>query len=271
MNQIALDLGFIQIYWYSIFIFIALFIGGSLAIKEAKKFNIPEDFIVNMLFWGIPLAIIGARGYYVAFNWNYYSVNIIDIFKIWEGGLAIHGGILLCLIWILIYTKKYSINTLRILDISVISLIIGQAIGRWGNFFNQEAYGIATTQEFLQKLHIPNFIINGMNIDGVYYQPTFLYESLWTFLGFLILILIRKYRYLKLGHLTSLYLMWYSFGRFFIESLRTDSLMLGQFRIAQLVSMILFVIGLVVFISISRGSRFNNLYNEGENINESTI
>lgn len=271
MNPIALDLSFFQIYWYSVFIFIALFIGGSLAIKEAKKFDISEDFVINMLFWGVPIAIIGARAYYVFFNWNYYSTNIIDMFKIWEGGLAIHGGILLCTAWIIFYANKYKIKTLRILDITVVGLIIGQSIGRWGNFFNQEAYGIATNKEFLQNLHIPNFIIQGMNIDGIFYQPTFLYESLWTLLGFLVLIIIRKYRYLKLGQLTSIYLMWYSLGRFFIESLRTDSLMLGQFKMAQVISIALFAIGLIIYLIVSRGSRFNSLYNEREQNNANAV
>ena len=124
------------------------------------------------------------------------------------------------------------------------------------------------SKTFLQNLHIPKFIIDGMNIYGKYYHPTFFYESLWAFIGFIILLLYRNYRYLKIGELTVLYLMWYSLGRFFIETLRTDSLMWGNFRVAQLVSVVLFAIGLIIFIVCRKGARFSNLYNEGNKTNE---
>jgi phosphatidylglycerol:prolipoprotein diacylglycerol transferase len=262
MNAIALDLGFIQIYWYSIIIFIALFIGGSFAIYEGKKFNIVEDFMINLLFWGVPIATIGSRLYYVLFNFTYYKNNPIEIMKVWEGGLAIHGAMIAGFIWLVMYTRRYKVNTLRMLDITTVSLLLGQAIGRWGNFFNQEAHGYEVSKAFLERLYIPNFIIEGMNIYGRYYHPTFLYESLWSFLGFLILIIYKRYRYLKIGELTGIYLMWYSLGRFFIETLRTDSLMFYNFRVAQLVSVALFIIGAILFISRRRQSRFANLYNE---------
>ena len=149
----------------------------------------------------------------------------------------------------MVYCKIKDVKAIRMTDIIVPSLILAQAIGRWGNFFNGEAHGPATTITNLQNLYVPDFIINGMNINGIYYHPTFLYESLWCLLGFLILILIRKfYKYLKTGQLTCVYLMWYSVGRLFIESLRTDSLMLGQFKVAQLVSLIMFIVGFVCFI-----------------------
>ena len=207
MNPILLDLGVIKIYWYSAMIFLGLLIGGWLILKEAERFNISEDFIVNLFFFTIPIAVIGARLYYVLFNWDYYSVNMSEIFMIWEGGLAIHGGMLFGLLWIIFYTKKYKVNTFRILDMIVIGLIIGQAIGRWGNFFNGEAHGTATTLEHLQSLHIPEFIINGMNIGGTYYLPTFLYESIWCLLGFIILLVIRRLKYIKIGQTTAVYLI----------------------------------------------------------------
>ena len=125
------------------------------------------------------------------------------------------------------------------LDMIVVGLIIGQAIGRWGNFFNGEAHGPATTLEFLQKLHLPEFIINGMNIGGVYYQPTFLYESLWCLIGFVVLLIIRRTKYIKVGQLTGIYLIWYSIGRFFIEGLRTDSLMIGSIKVSALLSFVI--------------------------------
>lgn len=266
MNPVLLDLGFIKIYWYSIMILLGIFIGGSLIIKESKRFKIPEDYIVNMILYTIIFGIIGARLYYVIFNWDYYGTNIIDIFKVWEGGLAIHGGILFGLITIIIYTKKYNVKTLRMLDIIVVGLIIGQAIGRWGNFFNGEAHGAATTLEFLNSLHLPKFIINGMHINGVYYHPTFLYESLWNLIGFIVLLLFRKRYYNKIGQTTGLYLIWYGIGRFFIEGMRTDSLMFGSFRMAQIISILFVIIGLIIIIIKSKGSKLENRYNDTQNI-----
>lgn len=268
MNPILLDLGVIKIYWYSAMIFLGLLIGGWLILKEAERFNISEDFIVNLFFFTIPIAVIGARLYYVLFNWDYYSVNMSEIFMIWEGGLAIHGGMLFGLLWIIFYTKKYKVNTFRILDMIVIGLIIGQAIGRWGNFFNGEAHGTATTLEHLQSLHIPEFIINGMNIGGTYYLPTFLYESIWCLLGFIILLVIRRLKYIKIGQTTAVYLIWYGIGRFIIEGMRTDSLLIGNFRQAQIISIIMVILGIVIFVLKGKGSKLDNQYNKMGDINE---
>ena len=143
-----------------------------------------------------------------------------------------------------------------------IPLMLGQAIGRWGNFFNSEAHGSATTLIELQSKHIPDFVIEGMRINGVYYHPTFFYESLWCLLGVIILLIVKHYKYLKVGELTCVYLMWYSVGRFFIEALRTDSLMLGGFKVAQLVSVGLFIIGLLALMILTRKSKFEDLYTE---------
>lgn len=261
MNPILFQIGPIVIYWYSLMIFIALFVGGSLALKECKKWKIEEDTIIDMFFYLIPISIIGARLYFVLFHYSYYSKNLLDIIKIWEGGLAIHGGMIAGLAWIVYYTKKYKINTIRMLDIIVTSLIIGQAIGRWGNFMNQEAYGSVTTLGVLKGLHIPKFIINGMLIGGKYHHPTFLYESIWCIIGFVLLIVWRNRKYTKLGSTTALYLIWYGIGRFLIESLRTDSLMLGNFKMAQIVSIIMVVLGVVIFRLINKTSKFDNLYN----------
>jgi len=232
MNPIFLDLGYFQIHWYSVIILAAFLIGGKLATVEAVKWKIPKEFMTNLFFYIIIFSLIGARLYYVAFNLDYYLSDPIKILKVWEGGLAIHGGIIVSLIVVIFYSKKYRVNTMRLLDILVVSLILGQAIGRWGNFFNMEAHGPVTTLEHLQSLHIPEFIINGMNIEGVYYEPTFLYESLACLLGFFILIIYRSMRYTKVGATTGLYFIWYGIIRFFIESLRTDSLMIGEFKIA---------------------------------------
>lgn len=261
MQKIALDLGFIQIYWYSLFIFLGALLATYFILKEAKKKKINEDFIINLIFYTIIWGIIGARLYYVLFNLDYYQTNPMEIFEIWNGGLAIHGAVITGGLFAIFYTKKYKVNTLQVFDISVVGLIIGQAIGRWGNFFNGEAHGVVTTFDNLKNLKIPEFIINGMFINGFYRVPTFLYESIWNFIGFIVLLLIRHfYKYLKIGHLSGIYLMWYSLGRIFIESMRTDSLMLGNFRVAQIVSIILFIIGLYLTFIRKNGTRLQNLY-----------
>ncbi len=264
MDRVALDLGFIQIYWYSIFVFLGIIAATFIILKETKKQKINEDFISNLIFYGILFGLIGARLYYVIFNLNYYIKYPIEIFEIWNGGLAIHGGILFGLITVILYTRKYHAKTLKVLDILVVGLILGQAIGRWGNFFNGEAYGAITTLDHLKHLGVPQFIINGMYINGAYRQPAFLYESIWDFFGFLTLIMVRRYKYLKTGQLTGIYLIWYSIGRFFIEGMRIDSLMLGNFRMAQIVSVLCLIVGITMLITCKKGTRFDNLYKDKE-------
>lgn len=262
MNPIFIQIGPISIYWYSIILLLAFLIGAFLALKESKKFQIESEEMYNLFFYLVPIVLIGARIYFVIFHFDYYQDNLIDIFKVWEGGLAIHGGIIAGIIFIIIYTKKHHLNTFQITDILVVSLILGQAIGRWGNFFNSEAHGPETTLSYLQSLHIPNFIIHGMYIEGNYYQPTFFYESIWCLLGFIILLLIRKLRTIKLGQITSIYLIWYGIGRFAIEVLRTDSLMLGKFKIAEIISIIMIIVGIFLFIT---QKKHQNYYIGGKN------
>ena len=268
MNPILIDLGFIKIYWYSIVILLGILFAYVIIMNEAKKFGINKEFMTNLIFYIILFSIIGARLYYVLFNLPYYTSHPVEIFKVWEGGLAIHGGIILGLILIIIYTKKYQVSTFRILDIIVVGLLIGQTIGRWGNFLNGEAHGAKTTLAHLQALHIPEFIIKGMQINGVYYQPTFLYESLWCLIGFILILIIRRLRYIKIGQITSFYLIWYGIGRFIIESMRTDSLMFFGLKQAQIISVFMVVIGIIIFVVKNKGSKLDNRYNDGSNINE---
>ena len=260
MEKVALDLGPIQIYWYSIFIFIGMLVACFLIYKEAKKRGIEEDFLVNLTFNTIIIGIIGARLYYVLFNFYYYLDNHVEIFQIWNGGLAIHGGIIAGLLFIIYYCKKHEVNLWKMLDIIVVGLIIAQAIGRWGNFFNSEAYGPITTAAHLKSLGIPQFIIDGMYILGEYRQPTFFYESVWCLFGFLAMLIIRQYKYLKIGQLTSFYLIWYGIIRFIIEAMRTDSLMLGPLKMAQLVSLVFIVSGIIIFIKSTKTNQ-KELYN----------
>lgn len=264
MNNILVDLGFLKITYYSLFIFIGIVFAYIIIKMETKKYGYDKEFINNLIFWVILFGIIGARLYYVLFNLDYYSANPSEIYKIWNGGLAIHGGIILAIMFIFIYSKKYKLGVQKIFDIMSVGLILAQSIGRWGNFFNSEAHGGETTVKALESLLIiPKFVINGMKIDGIYYQPTFYYEFLWCLLGFIILVLVRKfYKYLKVGQLTSLYLIWYGIGRFFIEGMRTDSLMYQGIRVAQVVSISFVVIGLIIFFTKLFSSRFSNLYDE---------
>lgn len=247
MNPILISIGSIHIYWYSVILLIAFSLGFYLLLKLGQKEGISKEFIYDYACYLIPICLVGARIYYVIFELDYYLNDIWAIFRVWEGGLAIHGGIIAGAIFTYFYTKKYKIEFLKLTDILVICLIIGQILGRWGNFFNGEAYGPETSLNFLKSIHIPNFIIEGMNIGGTYYHPTFLYESIWNIIGLIILLIIKKY-HKRIGTRTSVYLIHYGIGRFFIESLRQDSLMLGNLRIAQLVSILMILFGIFMFI-----------------------
>ena len=265
MNPIFLDLGIVQIHWYSFILFLAFFLSGSLAILEGEKWNIPKDFMINLFFYIVIFGLVGARFWYVIFNWDYYSVNISSIIKVWEGALAIHGGILFSLLFTIFYARKYKIRVLRLLDILVVSLFLGQAIGRWGNFMNGEAHGAVTSLAHLQSMHLPQFIIDGMYIDGNYYIPTFLYESIFCFIGFIVLLIFRHLKYTKIGQTTALYLIMYGIERFIVEGMRTDSLMISNFKVAQVISVIFVLSGIYVFIKSRHGSVFSDRYNDDQN------
>ena len=263
MDRYIFSIGDVNVEWYSVLIVIGAILAIIMIIREAKRYGYPKDFVFNMCFWTIIVGIIGARLYYVLFNLDLYT-NIVDVFKIWEGGLAIHGGIIFGLITCFLYCKKYKVRTVRMVDFIVPALLLAQAIGRWGNFFNGEAHGAVTSLGALQDLHIPNFIIEGMNIGGVYYQPTFLYESLWCLLGVIVILIVRRLKITKVGQPTAIYLMWYGLGRFFIETMRTDSLMLGGFKVAQIVSVIMIIVGLIVIMITGRKGRYEDLYDQDE-------
>lgn len=259
MSRVAFDFGFIQIYWYSIFIFFALLFACGVIYREARRRNVDEDMLVNLTFTTVVASIIGARLYYVLFNLPYYMHHPVEIFEIWNGGLAIHGGIICGLIAVIVFCNKRKENVMRLLDMIVVGLILGQAIGRWGNFFNSEAYGAITTLESLKFL--PDFIVKGMYILGEYRQPTFLYESIGCLIGFVALLVVRMKSTLKRGTLTSIYLIWYGVLRFIIEGMRSDSLMLGSLKVAQLVSAVMVIVGLVIFIlNLRKSDNPVNLY-----------
>lgn len=233
MNPVAFNLFGLPIRWYGVLISFGMIVAIVLVKYTCSLKEISYDKMMDIVLIALPSAIVGARLYYVVFNYGYYSSNPIDILDIRQGGLAIHGGVLFALIAGYIYTKKKDLNFLKFADAAAPGIIIAQAIGRWGNFFNQEAHGGEVSYSFIS--HFPMFIQKGMYIEGSYYHPTFLYESIWNVLVFIVLMyFIRKIK--KNGVIFFSYVGLYSIGRFIIEGLRTDSLMLGPIRVAQLVS-----------------------------------
>lgn len=247
IDPIAFELGPISVRWYGIIIAMGILLGYFIAQASVKRIGFHQDTLVDIIFWSAIFGFIVARIYFVIFQWPYYVQHPIEIPMIWQGGIAIHGGLIGGFVTGIIICKQKNINPFQIGDVIAPSMILGQGIGRWGNFMNHEAHGDTVSRAFLENLHIPDFIINNMYINGKYYQPTFLYESIWDVLGFVILILLRKH--LRIGDTFSLYLIWYSIGRFFVEGMRTDSLMLtGDIRVAQLMSIILIIIGIVIMI-----------------------
>jgi phosphatidylglycerol:prolipoprotein diacylglycerol transferase len=232
IDPIAFRIGPIAIYWYGIIISLAVLIGFFLAISEAKREKIDPNHILDMLIIAMPTAIIFARLYYVVFNLEYYRNHPREIFATWQGGLAIHGVILGGLLVALIYTRVKKIDPYKFIDIFAPSLILGQAIGRWGNFINQEAYGYE-----VDRTKVPW----AMYIDGAYRHPTFLYESLWN-IGVFVFLMWYRTRKKADGEVFLYYMVLYSIGRFIVEAFRTDSLMLGPIRVAQLISIIFILV-----------------------------
>lgn len=265
MNPVIFNIGNFELRWYSVLIAIAVIIGYVLIINESRRFKIKKEFMFNMMFWTLIFAIIGARLYYVVFNLEYYRTNILEIFQIWKGGLAIHGALLFGAITIIIYCKKYKVRVGKILDIIVPALLLGQAIGRWGNFFNSEAYGSIVTYQQLENMKIiPQFIIDNMFINDSYHLPMFYFESLWCLLGFFLSLFLRRRKYIKDGQLVAFYMMWYGVARFVIETFRTDALLFNGIRVARVVSVLMFVIGLVIQFIQSRKPKLDELYNKAE-------
>ncbi len=235
MNRVAFSLFGIDVMWYGILISIGMMVAMAISLKESKRVGINEEVIVDLALFLIPLGVVGARIYYVIFSWQEYVANPMDIFNIRGGGLAIHGGIIAGILTGLVFSKIKKIDFFKLADLVVLGLPLAQAIGRWGNFINQEAHGGAT--------NLPWAIM----VDGQRVHPTFLYESIWDLLIFLFIFLRRKNKKYE-GEIIVQYIIFYSIGRFFIEGLRTDSLMLGPIRMAQAISLLGIIIGLILHI-----------------------
>ena len=242
MNRVAFSVFGVDVMWYGILIAIAMVIAISISLKESKRVGLKEEDIIDLSLFLIPLGVIGARIYYVIFSWEEYSSNLMDIFNIRGGGLAIHGGIIAGILTGIVFSKIRKIDFFKLADTVVLGVPLAQSIGRWGNFINQEAHGGPTNLPW------------GIMIDGQRVHPTFLYESIWDLSIFLFIFLRRKKKKYE-GYIIVEYITLYSLGRFFIEGLRTDSLMLGPIRMAQFVSLLGVVVGVVLHIILSKRSK----------------
>ena len=249
MDPIAFEIGPLAIRWYGLLICISITLGIVLAYVECIRHRIDPDHILTIAIFAIPAALIGSRLYYVIFNWDYFSVNLGDIAAIWQGGLAIHGGVIGGIFAGYFVVRKYNLDFWKMADICIPGVALGQAIGRWGNYFNQEAYGYVTDLPW------------AMYIAGAYRHPTFLYESLWCVLIFAYLMYRRYQPKIRQGELFASYIILYSIGRIVIESFRTDSLMIGSMMTAQVISGILIVLGVLIYLFYVRNApRYNKLY-----------
>lgn len=244
INRVAFNIFGKDIYWYGIIIAAALVCAILYAAHEAKRVKLPEETISDVVLFGVPAAIIGARLYYVIFSWESYKGDFMKIIAVWEGGLAVYGGIAAGVLTGFIYCRIKKISFAELADCASIAFLIGQCIGRWGNFVNVEAYGTETSLPWRMQ------ISEAGNMICVH--PTFLYESLWNFVGIFLLSALKNKKPFR-GFVFLIYLIWYGVGRTFIEGLRTDSLMLGNLRISQLASILLVIVSaFTIFVKMNK-------------------
>lgn len=244
MDRVAFTIFGIDVMWYGILMAIGMILGTLIALKEAKRVGIKEDNILDLAIIAIPVGLICARLYYVIFNWEYYAINPSQVFNFRGGGMAIHGALIGGVLAGYLFSRYKKINFFKLADTVIIGMPLAQAIGRWGNFINKEAHGGPTNLPW------------GIMVDGVKVHPTFLYESIWDFGIFVFLWMFRKKKSYE-GQIIVLYAILYSLGRFFIEGLRTDSLMIGPLRMAQVISLVGVIGGLIAHIYLSKKSKTN--------------
>lgn len=245
ISPVAFSIGGYSVYWYGIIIAAGLLLAVLYAYKSAPRYKVNGNNLINCVLVGIVTGIIGARLYYCFFQWDYYSKNPIEILYINNGGLAIYGGIIGALTGGLVVAKIQKMEIMPALDIGMIGFLLGQGIGRWGNFANQEAYGTPTNLPW-------RMLSEGTN--GVAVHPCFLYESLWCLLGFVLLHFYGKYKQKYSGQIFFMYLVWYGFERMIVEGLRTDSLYFpfqifgSDIRVSQVLSLVIFITGIIFLI-----------------------
>ena len=239
------DIGPLSIHYYGLIIAIGLMLAVFYCSKRASQFGLNEDTLLDGVLCVTPVAILCARIYYCAFSWELYADNPISVLYIWEGGIAIYGSVIGAILGVIVFCKVKKLRITAVLDLVSLGFLIGQFIGRWGNFMNREAFG-AETESFLRM-----GLMKASTGVVTYYHPTFLYESLWNFTGFLLLHFLSKKRRYD-GQIALGYVAWYGLGRAFIEGLRTDSLYIGSFRVSQLLAAGSCVVALTLLLIKSR-------------------
>ena len=237
----SFTIGPLTIHLYGVIIAAGLMLAVLYACRRSREFGIKEDDVIDGVLWVTPFAIICARLYYCLFSWDSYADDPISILYIWNGGLAIYGGVIGAAIGVIVFCKIKKIKIPALLDLVALGFLIGQAMGRWGNFFNREAFGCRTDSFFRMGL------LNSITGTVSYFHPTFLYESGWNVIGFVMLHFASKHRQYD-GQIALGYAAWYGLGRTFIEGLRTDSLYLGVFRVSQLLAAVTCFAALVVLV-----------------------
>lgn len=257
-NPIAFDLFGLEVRWYGILIAVGMVLGSLLLYKRAHKHSLDPDKMLDLIILGIPLGVIGARLYYVLFNIPAYlnsngNIDLLKVINIRTGGLAVHGGLILAFIGVALLCRHYKFNPIDVLDLAVPGVALAQSIGRWGNFFNSEAHGGPTDLPW------------GIMVNGQLVHPTFLYESLWC-LGLCVFLVYIDNRRKFVGQTFLLYSSLYSLERFFVEGLRTDSLMLGPLRQAQVLSVVVIIVSLIAYFYLNKRTNKFNEMNEMENI-----
>ena len=242
----GISIGSLEIHWYGVLIALGLILAVLYACRRSKEFGLRDDDIIDGVLCIVPVAILCARAYYCIFEWENYKSDPLSVFKIWEGGLAIYGGVIGAAIGIVVFAKvkKDKVKLTAVLDITSLGFLIGQSIGRWGNFINREAFGAATDSFFRMGL------LNSVTGVVEYYHPTFLYESVWNLCGFVLLHFLSRHRKYD-GQVALGYVAWYGLGRAFIEGLRTDSLWWGPFRVSQLLAAVscAAAVGVLIFMA----------------------
>lgn len=271
INRQALSIGPVTVYWYGLIVVTGIVLGTLYAMRRGKEFGFSSDRVLDVVMYSVVAGILGARVYYVAFTWDYYSRHPQEIIRIWEGGIAFYGGAIAGILCAYLLCRHWKLNFLRLADVSLAGLLLGQGIGRWGNFVNVEAFGSYDTGLLrMTSPHIDAYFHNSpqllpgfsaeevLSMSEIPVHPTFLYESVWLLLGFAVLALYTKHRRFN-GELSLLYVLWNGVGRAVIEGLRTDSLMLGSFKISQVLAAASALLAAVLWIAGLRRVKAGNV------------